>query len=133
MKNSLLFLVIYLIFIFFSCQHENQNIKQTFYSQLDTLYLNGHKFSKKEFNAIVDNFPRLFQADVLHPDSLYSLELKTNPNFTKSYGESVSFDCEAGQDRFFALYAYFMQKRRFSAIYSGFKYLVRLSGSISLF
>lgn len=86
----------------------NSDIDKTqHYTQEDTLNLNGHKFSKKEFNAIVDNFPRLYQDEVLHPDSLYKLEF-SNPNFAISYEQNGSFDSDAGQDRFFTLYAYFL-------------------------
>jgi hypothetical protein len=107
MKISLLFQVLLLIGLFASCKPEKQIIKQALYTQQDTLNLGGHKFSKKEFKAIVDNFPRLYQDTVLHPDSLYKLEF-SNPNFEIAYEQNVSFNCDAGKDRFFALYAHFL-------------------------
>lgn len=87
--------------------------KETFYTQLDTLNLNGQKFSKKDFNAIVDNFPRLYQDEVLHPDSLYKIDSPLNRDFIDLDGQkqNISFDSDAGQYRYFALYAYFLTKK----------------------
>ena len=114
MKILKLYFILAIIALLSSCYNKNKmaNVleKQALYTQQDTLNLNGHKFSKKEFNAIVDNFPSLYQNEVLHPDSLYKLEF-SNPNFAIAYEQNVSFDSDAGQDRFFALYAHFLTSK----------------------
>lgn len=103
-----------LIFLLIACRSNDDKSDvysekaKALYTQQDTLNLNGHKFSKKEFNEVVDHFPRLYQDEVLQPDSLYASEF-TNPYFDKSYEQYVSFNCDAGQDRFFALYAHFLE------------------------
>jgi uncharacterized protein YbcC (UPF0753/DUF2309 family) len=107
-----------LIFLFIACQSNNDKSsvyseKQALYTVQDTLNLNGHKFLKKEFNSIVDNFPRLYQDDVLHPDSLYKIDSPLNRDFIDLNGQkqNISFDSDAGQDRYFALYAYFLTNK----------------------
>jgi hypothetical protein len=104
-----------LIFLFIACQSNNDKSsvyseKQALYTVQDTLNLNGHKFLKKEFNSIVDNFPRLYQDDVLHPDSLYKIDSPLNRDFIDLNGQkqNISFDSDAGQDRYFSLYAHFL-------------------------
>lgn len=92
-----------------ACSISNEKAK-ALYTQQDTLNLNGHKFLKKEFNAIVDNFPKLYQEEVLHPDSLYKIDSPLSREFIDSNGQkqNISFDSDAGQDRYFALYAHFL-------------------------
>lgn len=95
-----------------SCQSK-QNKKTTIdkcmlYTEVDTVIVNKIKFSKEEFNKIVDNFPRLYQDKVIHPDSLYKSEF-TNSNFDETFGQLIPSD--EGKDRFFALYGYFLAKK----------------------
>lgn len=42
-----------------ACSISNDKEK-ALYTQQDTLNLNGHKFLNKEFNEIIDNFPKLY-------------------------------------------------------------------------
>ncbi len=98
--------------VFCACHRNNDDtlIRKTRYTQQDSLTINGFKFTKKEFNQILDNFPRLYQNEVVHPDSLYKIEY-SNPHFEDFYEQNISFGSDAGQDRYFALYAYFLAKK----------------------
>ncbi|MCD8539496.1 MAG: hypothetical protein LRY55_06775 [Leadbetterella sp.] len=59
------------------------------------------QFSKEEFNRIVDNHPEFFDEYPLYPDEAYA-----------RYAENDSeFGGEAGQDVYYILYAYFLQRR----------------------
>ena len=105
------FLLLCFFILFYACQNKQKKetdfVKTGFYTSVDTVIINEIKFSKKEFNKIIDNFSRLYQNEVLHPDSLYNSEF-TNPHFAEFYGQNISFDSDAGQDRYFALYAHFL-------------------------
>ena len=106
------FLLLCFFIVFYACQNKQKEetdlVKTGFYTSVDTVIINEIKFSKKEFNKIIDNFPRLYQNEVLHPNSLYNSEF-TNPHFAESYGQNISFDSDAGKDHYFVLYAHFLK------------------------
>ena len=104
MKNIIL---IFCFLCFDSCTHNTDSKIKNIYTTKDILVLNGHKFSKQEFNHIVDNFPRLYQDDVLHPDSLYNSEF-TNPHFGEAFGQNIALNSVVGKNQYFALYANFL-------------------------
>ena len=58
------------------------------------------RFSKKEFNRIVDEHPEFYTGFTYDPDQLYH-----------RYGTDVDFGSEVGQDAYFVLYAYFLKQQ----------------------
>ncbi len=75
-----------------------------YYISQDTLILpletgDTAKYSKEEFNDIVNAHPELFDEEVLDPDATYATADKKN------------FDSEVGQDNYYVLYAYFLKQR----------------------
>ena len=79
--------------------------RSKYYVTLDTLVISDEagdtlRFSKEDFNQIVDKHPELYQEFISNPDYLYHC-----------YGEGTDFGSEVGQDTYFALYAYFLKQR----------------------
>ena len=58
------------------------------------------RFSKKEFNRIVDEHPEFYGEFAYNPDYLYHHN-----------GNGVDFGSEQGQDVYYALYAYFLKQK----------------------
>lgn len=84
---------------------ESTNLK--YYTDLDTITIKTEnditrKFSKKEFNEIVDAHPEFFCEIIQSPDIFYN-----------TYGKG--FKSEAGQDTYCLLYAYFIKQRNTGA------------------
>ncbi len=74
-----------------------------FYTTTDTIVIFDNqyepiKYSKEEFNAIVDNHPEFYDDWVYKPDWTYH-----------TYG--TGFGSEAGQDGYYVLYAYFLKQQ----------------------
>ncbi len=83
-----------------------QKDKLKYYTTKDTLLITTEtedtlKFSKQEFNQIVDEHPEFYSEFVYNPDFLYH-----------RYGISnADFGSEQGQDVYYALYAYFLKQK----------------------
>jgi hypothetical protein len=58
------------------------------------------RYSKKEFNDIVDTHPELYGDNVQDPDPTYYCG-----------ADKTGFNSEAGQDEYYILYAYFLKKK----------------------
>lgn len=74
-----------------------------YYTNQDTLVIINEigvtsKYSKQEFNQLVDNHPEFVSDYVKDPDLTYY-----------SNGEKEEFNSEAGQDGYYMLYAYFLK------------------------
>lgn len=69
------------------------------------------KFSKEEFNDIVDNFPELTSINPLPPDSAYNSKIFVD--FEDSTGEKqhITFGSQAGQDNYCIVYSYFLKQK----------------------
>lgn len=77
------------------------------YSEKDTIIVNStfdgnyyFKYSNEEFNEIISNNPEFFRDTIWDPHYLY---------YNRS--DSLNFTSELGQDKYFALYAYFLKLR----------------------
>lgn len=83
----------------------NQAERTKYYTQKDTLLVSTEvgdplRFSKAEFNQIVDNHPELYSKFHHSADYLYY-----------QYGNTGDFRSEAGQDSYYVLYAYFLKQK----------------------
>ena len=58
------------------------------------------KYSKEEFNELIDEHPEFFYDFPISPDLLYY-----------SYGDHREFSSEVGQDNYYLLYAYFIKQK----------------------
>lgn len=84
-------------------KNKTPTIYSKYHTVSDTIILKAEnniirKFSKKDFNTVVDTHSEFFHDIIESPDILYSI-----------YGKG--FAGEAGQDIYFLLYAYFLQQR----------------------
>jgi hypothetical protein len=85
------------------------------YSQADDIL----KFSKEEFNDVVDNFPELTSMNTLSPDSTYGIsDITVELVDIVGNKKQLSFDSEAGQDDYYMLYAYFLKEKNGIAKYA---------------
>lgn len=130
-------LIIYTLIIFSACKQvknrrtENINLGDSlqsktiaktvdnswFYTNQDTLTITTQNcdtlnYTKTEFNEIVDNFPALYSSNPDDPD----LTFRTNNQFKdfkdeKGNSKHISFSSEKGEDVYYILYSYFLQKR----------------------
>lgn len=76
-----------------------------YYTELDTVQFitergNTFSYEKSLYNQIIENHPEFFESYTYSPERSYL----TNYDF-------VNFGSEAGQDSYYALYAYFLKKR----------------------
>jgi hypothetical protein len=90
----------------------------------DTVYIYAQskdtlKYSKKEFNDIIDNFPELYEGVTSSPDTVYS-KSSIWVDLVDSAGnkDRLSFSSEAGQDEYYILYAYFLKHKNGIAKFS---------------
>lgn len=103
MKN---FCYIIMSFLILSCNNSSKKVDNSkYYIQQDPLLIrfeNGEylKFSKKDFNKIIDKHPEFFQDIPENPDRLYY-----------RFANDVDFGSEQGQDTYYALYAYFLKDK----------------------
>lgn len=79
--------------------------KSKYYTTKDTLLITTEtgdtlKYSKEEFNAIVDNHPELYSDNTQHPDAIYYCN-----------ADKKGFGSEVGQDEYYMLYAYFLKQK----------------------
>jgi hypothetical protein len=101
------------------------NIDRAKYHTLqDTIYIYSQskdtlKYSKKEFNDIIDNFPELYDGNISNPDSTYSRgSIWADLVDSNGYKNHLSFSSEAGQDEYYILYAYFLKHKNGIAKFS---------------
>lgn len=88
-----------------------------YHTKKDTVYIvtasdETMKYSREEFNSIIDSFPELYSDIVLHPDSAYA-NSRIWVDLVDSLGNKlhVSFGGEAGQDGYYMLYAWFLKNK----------------------
>lgn len=88
-----------------------------YHTTSDTVYIYTQfndtlKYSKNDFNDIIDNFPELYDETIDHPDSTYS-KSKIWVELVDSSGNKnhLSFGSEVGQDQYYILYAYFLKHK----------------------
>lgn len=119
MKQTTLILIITIGL--FGCSNQPKQVSETavansnnyiskidnskFYTQEDTIFIANEKgytlkYSKTEFNSIVDSHSEFFKKYPNNPDQTF-----LNVNFQKE------FCSEADQDNYYALYAYFLKQK----------------------
>jgi hypothetical protein len=87
----------------FGCQKSNKKTEQKAYHLKDSISIHSHsirdtfKFSKAEFKSIVDNHPEINLHPPLHPEIAYQ-------------NNDKGFNSETGQDVYFTIYAYNLEK-----------------------
>ena len=79
--------------------------KSTYYTTKDTLLITTEtgdtlKYSKEEFNTIIDNHPELYSDNTQDPDPTYHCN-----------ADKKGFNSEVGQDEYYMLYAYFLKQK----------------------
>jgi hypothetical protein len=91
--------------------------KSSLYANADSVIISSKHFdtirySKEEFNLIIDNFPSLYSFIPVHPDIAYA-QSGYFKDIAKTNGDSIhlTFGSEQGQDRFYILYAYFLKNK----------------------
>lgn len=82
-----------------------QTNNSKYYTSKDTLLITTEigdtlKYSKTDFNGIVDNHPELYRDNVQYPDPTYYCA-----------ADKKEFNSEAGQDEYYMLYAYFLKQK----------------------
>jgi len=91
--------------------------KSKFYIKKDSIIIttinqDTLRFSRKDFNEIVNNFPALYSKFVEDPDVTF----ESNPQFKDIIDHNgdknhISFSSENGQDEYYILYGYFLRKQ----------------------
>jgi hypothetical protein len=88
-----------------------------YHTQKDSVYIvtesdETMKYTRDEFNSIIDSFPELYSDNVVYPDSAY-LNRRLGFNLIDSLGEDhmISFSAEAGTDGYYMLYAWFLKNK----------------------
>lgn len=81
-----------------------ESSRKQYYATQDTVLIATETgdtltFSKEDFNQIVDTHSEFFEKFPLEPDQAY-----------ERYGSEAQWRSEAGQDRYYALYAYFLKQ-----------------------
>ncbi len=98
--------------------------RKKYYTTKDTVYIYSAskdtiKYSKNEFNGIIDDYPELYEGAVNNPESTYSRSSFFVGLIDSAGNEShLSFGSEAGQDGYYILYAYFLKHKNGIAKYS---------------
>ncbi|MCB0743855.1 MAG: hypothetical protein KDC67_08125 [Ignavibacteriae bacterium] len=117
MKDILLFLI-FLTFICLSCKkqtkqvepvHEELPVKidnSSHYTTLDSITIDNElgfnrTFSKEEFNKIIDDYPELFDKDILEPYRAYC-----------DFGYKKGLTSLSEEDEYYIIYAYFLKQRK---------------------
>ncbi|RXK62429.1 hypothetical protein ESA94_05320 [Lacibacter luteus] len=79
---------------------------------ISSIHFDTIRYTKDEFNLIVDNFPSLHSHIPVHPDIAYA-QSGYFKDIVNSDGDAMhlTFGSEQGQDRFYILYAYFLKNR----------------------
>ena len=106
------FLILFSIESLICCTSKNveedtsgKNPDSRFYTKLDTVAITTEnddtiKYSKKQFNELIDKHPEFVSDLPENPDRLYFC-----------FSNNAEFGSEAGQDQYYTLYAYFLKQR----------------------
>ncbi len=100
---------------------ENTKIQKVnnskYYTEQDTIIIATEtgdtlKYSRNEFNLIVDNFPALYSDNVQNPDLTY-FGNDIWKDIVDRNGNKIhlTFGSEVGQDEYYILYAYFLKQK----------------------
>lgn len=94
-----------------------------YHTDKDSVYISSTsrdtlKYSREEFNDIVDNFPELTSMNPLPPDSAYNSKVFVVLKDSKGEERHLSFNSEVGQDGYYVLYAYFLKQKNGIAKYA---------------
>ena len=86
-------------------QDSVQRYNSKFYTKKDIVIIpvetgDTLRYTKSDFNQIIDNHPEFFAKYIRNPDDTYSNRVDRN-----------SFKSEVGQDEYYVLYAYFLKQR----------------------
>jgi hypothetical protein len=96
--------ILFLFYYSFGCQNPKINTEMQSFNLKDSVSIHSHsiqdtfKFSKEEFKLIIENHPEINSYPPLHPDIVYQ---KNNNGFYS----------ETGQDVYYTIYAYFLEKK----------------------
>jgi hypothetical protein len=93
--------------------HTNNDSVYIYAQTKDTL-----KYSKNEFNDIIDNFPELYEGGINNPDTAYAISSVWVKLVDSLSAKRRSFSSEVGQDEYYILYAYFLKHKNGIAKYS---------------
>ncbi len=72
------------------------------------------KFSRTQYNTIIDSFPNLHSDNPSPPDIAYA-----ETRHTINGDDIISFDSECGKDVYYIVYAYFLEMKEDSIKYTG--------------
>jgi hypothetical protein len=102
---------------------QNKFDRARYHTDKDTVYIFSQskdtlKFSKEEFNDIVDNFPELTSLNTQNPDTAYNSKILVDLIDSSGKRKHISFGSEAGQDNYYIVYAYFLKQKNGIAKYS---------------
>lgn len=102
---------------------EKKADRAKYHTDQDTVYISSQakdtsKYSKEEFNDIVDNFPELTSSNTTHPDTAYYSNIWVDLVDSSGNKRHLTFGSEAGQDEYYILYAYFLKQKNGIAKYS---------------
>ncbi|MDF2193448.1 hypothetical protein [Paraflavitalea sp. CAU 1676] len=102
---------------------EKKTERTKYHTDKDTVYISSQaketlKYSKEEFNDIVDNFPELTSMNTKNPDTAYYSKIWVDLVDSSGNKKHLTFDSEAGQDEYYILYAYFLKQKNGIAKYS---------------
>lgn len=128
-------LISIVFFFLFGCNSQTKNIpskqvdttivknnlsidKSQLYAKVDSIiivskHFDTIKYSKDEFNQIIDNFPSLYLPISVNPDISYAQSGYFKDVIEKNGNKKhLSFGSEQGQDTYYILYAYFLRQKQ---------------------
>ena len=102
---------------------QNKLDRAKYHTDKDTVYIISQskdtlKFSKEEFNDIVDHFPELTSLNTQNPDTAYNSTIWVDFIDSSGKNKHISYSSEAGQDDYYIVYAYFLKQKNGIAKYS---------------
>jgi hypothetical protein len=102
---------------------QNKLDRAKYHTDKDTVYIISYskdtlKYSKQEFNDIVDNFPGLTSLNTQNPDTAYASKIWVDLIDSTGEKKHLTFGSEAGKDEYYILYAYFLKQKNGIAKYS---------------
>ena len=87
-------------------------IDTSLFTKQDNVYIEDNlSYSKEDFNNIVLHFPALYLERVQSPDITYNLDSEWVDIKENGKEKRIDFGGRCGQDNFYKLYAYFLQKK----------------------
>lgn len=101
----------------------NKTDRAKYHTDKDTVFIISSykdtlKYSKDEFNDIVDNFPELTSLNTQNPDTAYASKIWVDLVDSSGEKKHLTFGSEAGQDEYYILYSYFLKEKNGIAKYS---------------